>query len=87
MGYIARAVRDLWQRKQTLSSGFALGLGPFTTINPWPRAITLTYYRRAALEKWKQYNGSTATYKNLIVAFERAGHKDFAETVQRIAGM
>ena len=25
----------LWQRKQTLSSGFALGLGSFTAINPW----------------------------------------------------
>ena len=43
-------------------------------------------HRRAALEKWKQCNGSTATYRNLIGAFERAGHKDFAETVQRIAG-
>ena len=38
MGYItviARVARDLWQRKQTLSSGFALGLGSFTAINPW----------------------------------------------------
>ena len=46
MGYItviARVVRDLWQRKQTLSSGFALGLGSFTATNPWPRAITITY--------------------------------------------
>ena len=42
--------------------------------------------RRAALEKWKQYNGSSATYRNLIAAFERAGHKDFAETVQKMAG-
>ena len=32
---IARVARDLWQRKQTLSSGFALGLGSFTAINPW----------------------------------------------------
>ena len=39
---IARVARDLWQRKQTLSSGFALGLGSFTAINPWPRAITIT---------------------------------------------
>ena len=39
MGYItviARVARDLWQRKQTLSLGFALGLGSFTAINPWP---------------------------------------------------
>ena len=28
---IARVARDLWQRKQTLSSGFALGLGSFTS--------------------------------------------------------
>ena len=26
--------RDLWQRKPTLSSGCALGLGQFTAINP-----------------------------------------------------
>ena len=26
--------RDLWRRKQTLSSGCALGLGSFTAINP-----------------------------------------------------
>ena len=45
VGYIiviARVARDLWQRKQTLSSGCALGLGWFTAINPWPRAITIT---------------------------------------------
>ena len=37
VGYIiviARVARDLWQRKQTLSSGCALGLGSFTAINP-----------------------------------------------------
>ena len=46
MGYItviARIARDLWQRKRTLSSGYALGLGSITGINPWPRAITITY--------------------------------------------
>ena len=43
-------------------------------------------YRRAALEKWKQHNGPRATYRKLIAAFERAGHKDFAGTVQKIAG-
>ena len=46
VGYIiviARVARDLWQRKQTLSSGCALGLGWFTAINPRTRAITITY--------------------------------------------
>ena len=43
-------------------------------------------YRRAALEKWKQYNGSGATYRKLIAAFEQADHKDFAGTVQKMAG-
>ena len=45
MGYItviARFARDLWQRKQTLSSGFTLGLGSFAAINPWPRATVTT---------------------------------------------
>ena len=32
---IARVAMDLWQRKPTLSSGYALGLGRFTAINPW----------------------------------------------------
>ena len=43
-------------------------------------------YRRAALEKWKQYNGPGATYRKLIAAFEQADHKDFAGTVQKMAG-
>ena len=43
-------------------------------------------YRRAALEKWKQYNGSRATYRKLIAAFEQAGRKDFASKVYEIAG-
>ena len=46
MGYItviARVAMDLWQRKPTLSSGYALGLGRFTAINPGSRAITITY--------------------------------------------
>ena len=64
MGYntvIARVARDLWRRKQTLSSGFALGLGPFTAINPWPRAITIT-------NTGTEYN---ICQKQLSVAFER----------------
>ena len=47
MGYItviARAARDLWQHKQTLSLGYALGLGSLTVINPRPHAITITIY-------------------------------------------
>ena len=43
------------------------------------------HLRRAALLKWKQYQGSGATYRNLIAAFERAGHQDFADTVHTIA--
>ena len=42
--------------------------------------------RRAALEKWKQYNGSRATYGILIATFERAKRKDFASKVHEIAG-
>ena len=42
-------------------------------------------YRRAALEKWKQYNGPRATYRKLIAAFEQADHKDFAGIVQKVA--
>ena len=38
------------------------------------------------MKKWKQYSGSKATFNNLIIAFEQAGHKDYAETVQKIAG-
>ena len=44
------------------------------------------YYRRAALEKWKQHNGPGATYRKLIAVFEQAGYKDFAGTVQKMAG-
>ena len=42
--------------------------------------------RRAALEKWKQYSGPSATYRKLIVAFEHAGHRDFASKVYEIVG-
>jgi hypothetical protein len=43
-------------------------------------------YRRNALEKWKQYKGARATYRNLIAAFEKARHSDYAETVKQVAG-
>ena len=39
---IAWVARDLWQRKQTLSLGCALGLGSFTAINAWLRATCIT---------------------------------------------
>ena len=47
--------------------------------------IIVIAYRRAALGKWKQYNGPRATYRKLIAAFEQADHKDFAGTVQKMA--
>ena len=40
--------------------------------------------RRDALEKWKQLNGDNATYYNLIVVFERAGHQEYADKVKEI---
>ena len=54
MGYIiviARVARDLWQRKPTLSSGYALGLGRFTAINPRTRAISITYLVAVVVNK------------------------------------
>ena len=45
----------------------------------------ITSCRQAALGKWKQHLGSDATYRNLMSAFERAGRKDFADTVYAIA--
>ena len=42
--------------------------------------------RRAALEKWKQCNGPSATYRNLIATFEQADRKDAASKVYEIAG-
>lgn len=41
-------------------------------------------YRRAALVKWKQLNGTSATYRNLIAAFEKAKRKDLVEMVNKI---
>ena len=43
----------------------------------------LTYpYRRAALQKWKQKRGSSATYGKLINVFEQAGYQGYAEMVR-----
>ena len=39
--------------------------------------------RRDALQKWKQVNGSTATYRNLIRVFEKAGYKGYADNIVR----
>ena len=50
------------------------------------RVIVASFPRRAALEKWKQRLGSKATYNELIGVFERAGHKDYTDTVRRICG-
>ena len=41
--------------------------------------------RREALYTWKKRNGSSATYRRLIKIFERAGCKDYADEVRRIA--
>ena len=41
-------------------------------------------YRRAALSRWKQKNGSNATYANLIRVFEIAGYRDMADNVRQI---
>ena len=44
------------------------------------------YYRREALCKWKQKRGDEATYLNLITAFKKAGHHDYADFVHNIKG-
>ena len=41
-------------------------------------------FRRAALEKWKQKLGSSATYNNLIGVFERAGYQEYADAVRKL---
>ena len=41
-------------------------------------------FRRAALEKWKQKLGSSATYNNLIGVFERAGYQGYADAVRKL---
>ena len=43
------------------------------------------FFRRSALEMWKQRHGDGATYRNLISAFECAGHKLLADTVRKLA--
>ena len=43
IGYLYKSYKTgLWQHKQTLSLGCALGLGSFTAMNPWPCAVIIT---------------------------------------------
>ena len=57
------------------------------TDSPCTSSLTvIPAYRRAALEKWKQNFGSSATYNNLIGVFERAGYSEYASTVRHICG-
>ena len=44
------------------------------------------YCRRAALQKWRERLGNTATYNNLITVFEAAGHKDYADYITKEFG-
>ena len=48
-------------------------------------SVEIVSFRRSALEMWKQRKGGGATFKNLIGAFERAGHKLLADTVRKLA--
>ena len=48
--------------------------------------VMIHYYRRAALRKWKEMNGKTATYNNLITVFEAVGHKDYADYIRKEFG-
>ena len=36
------------------------------------------------MQKWKQRNGSEATYSELIKIFERAGYKNLADEVRKL---
>ena len=36
--------------------------------------------------KWKETRGKRATYNNLIIAFEAAGFKNFADNIRRMSG-
>ena len=46
--------------------------------------IKFYYYRREALETWKQTKGENATYRNLIDVFTEAGYRQYANTVRKI---
>ena len=48
--------------------------------------LMLYFYRREALQKWKQKLGHDATYGKLTSAFKEAGHKDYADKIYEIVG-
>ena len=48
--------------------------------------LMLYFYRREALQKWKQKLGSDATYGKLTSAFKEAGHKDYTDKIYEIIG-
>ena len=45
---------------------------------------SVLFLRRAALVKWKEKVGSSATYNKLIGVFERAGYKNYADIVRKV---
>ena len=45
------------------------------------------YLRKTALLKWKKRLGKSATYSNLICAFEAAGYKHYADSIKRMFGI
>ena len=44
-------------------------------------------YRREALQKWKEKQGSEATYKKLIKIFKEAGYGLYADFVRNLVSM
>ena len=46
----------------------------------------LSHCRRAALQKWHEKFGPTATYRALIIAFVRAGKGNCTEAVCKVLG-
>ena len=45
----------------------------------------LIFLRRAALRKWRQRHGSSATYNNLIEVFKQAEYNDYVLCVKKNA--
>ena len=58
------------------------------SLNPHIDSLALlpAMCRREALLRWKQKLGDDATYRNLITAFELAGHKDYGNFIRSILG-
>ena len=38
------------------------------------------------MQKWKEKHGKSATYNKLIIVFEAAGCKDYADNIKRMFG-